>query len=260
MDLGLKSKNAIIFGASSGLGKATANSLAAEGCNITLIARDPSKLKILYGEILQEHNLSSDYFTVDLTEDRDVVSLLEDLSNRKYDILINNTGGPTPSKATNTEDEAWDIYIKSIVLNTIKITKSLVPSMIERNWGRVITITSSGVIQPIDNLLVSNTLRPAITGFMKTLSNEIAEYGVTVNTVMPGRIHTERTLEVNTERAKLLGISYDEAISISSGEIPAKRYGIPEEFASVLCFLASEKASYITGSNIRVDGGLIRSV
>ena len=132
--------------------------------------------------------------------------------------------------------------------------------MIEKNWGRVITITSSGVIQPIDNLLVSNTLRPAITGFMKTLSNEIAEYGVTVNTVMPGRIHTERTLEVNTERAKLLGISYDEAISISSGEIPVKRYGTPEEFASVLCFLASEKASYITGSNIRVDGGLIRSV
>ena len=260
MDLGLKSKNAIIFGASSGLGKATANSLAAEGCNITLVARDHSKLKILYGEILQEHNLSSDYFTVDLTEDRDVVSLLEDLSNRKYDILINNTGGPTPSKATNTEDEAWDIYIKSIVLNTIKITKSLVPGMIERNWGRVITITSSGVIQPIDNLLISNTLRPAITGFMKTLSNEVAEYGVTVNTVMPGRIHTERTLEVNTERAKLLGISYDEAISTSSGEIPVKRYGTPEEFASVLCFLASEKASYITGSNIRVDGGLIRSV
>ena len=132
--------------------------------------------------------------------------------------------------------------------------------MIKKNWGRVITITSSGVVQPIDNLSVSNTLRPAVTGFMKTLSNQVAEHGITVNTVMPGRITTDRTLEVNTRRAKSLGISYDEAISISSNEIPIRRYGTPEEFASVLCFLASEKASYINGSNIRVDGGLIRSV
>ena len=132
--------------------------------------------------------------------------------------------------------------------------------MIQKKWGRVITVTSSGVIQPIDNLLVSNTLRPAITGFMKTLSNEVAKYGVTVNTIMPGRITTERTLEVNTQRAKELGISYDEAISISSQEIPMRRYGTPEEFANILCFLVSEKASYINGSNIRVDGGLIRSI
>ena len=116
------------------------------------------------------------------------------------------------------------------------------------------------MVQPIDNLSISNTLRPAITGFMKTLSNQVAEHGITINTVMPGRITTDRTFEVNTQRAKSLGISYDEAISISSNEIPVRRYGTPEEFASVLCFLASEKASYINGSNIRVDGGLIRSV
>ena len=260
MDLGLKAKNAIVFGASSGLGRAAAHSLASEGCNTTLIARGPEKLKILSNEILKVHKVTSDYFVADLTRDYDVSSLMADISDRKYDILINNTGGPPPSSPIDTDNNVLDLFVKSILLNTIRITNSRIPSMIKKNWGRVITITSSGVVQPIDNLSVSNTLRPAVTGFMKTLSNQVAEHGITVNTVMPGRITTDRTLEVNTLRAKSLGISYDEAISISSNEIPIRRYGTPEEFASVLCFLASEKASYINGSNIRVDGGLIRSV
>jgi 3-oxoacyl-[acyl-carrier protein] reductase len=260
MDLGLKAKNAIIFGASSGLGKAAAHSLASEGCNTTLVARDAEKLKIVSKEILQAHKVSSDYIAADLMKDNDVSALIEGVCDREYDILINNTGGPPPSNPIDTDNNALELFVKSILLNTIRITNSLIPSMIEKNWGRVITITSSGVVQPIDNLSVSNTIRPAVTGFMKTLSNQISEHGITVNTVMPGRITTERTLEVNTQRAKSLGISYDEAISISSNEIPLGRYGTPEEFASVLCFLASEKASYINGSNIRVDGGLIRSV
>ena len=260
MDLGLKAKNAIIFGASSGLGRAAAHSLASEGCNTTLIARDSEKLKTVNKEILQSHKVISDYIVADLTKDHDVSSLLAGISDRKYDILINNTGGPPPSNPIDTDSHTLDLFVKSLLLNTIRITNSLIPSMIEKKWGRVITITSSGVVQPIDNLTVSNTLRPAVTGFMKTLSNQIAMHGITVNTVMPGRITTDRTLEVNTQRAKSLGISYDEAISISSNEIPARRYGTPEEFGSVLCFLASEKASYINGSNIRVDGGLIRSV
>jgi len=260
MDLGLKAKNAIVFGASSGLGRAVAHSLASEGCHTTLIARDSEKLKIVSNEILIAHKVTSDYFSADLTKDHDVSSLMADISDRKYDILINNTGGPPPSSPIDTDKNALDLFVKSILLNTIRITNSLIPSMIEKNWGRVITITSSGVVQPIDNLSISNTLRPAITGFMKTLSNQVAEHGITINTVMPGRITTDRTFEVNTQRAKSLGISYDEAISISSNEIPVRRYGTPEEFASVLCFLASEKASYINGSNIRVDGGLIRSV
>lgn len=260
MDLGLIAKNAIVFGASSGLGRAAAYSLASEGCNTTLVARDSEKLKIVSNEILKVHNVTSDYFVADLTKDHNVSSLMADISDRKYDILINNTGGPPPSSPIDTDNNVLDLFVKSILLNTIRITNSLIPSMIKKNWGRVITITSSGVVQPIDNLSVSNTLRPAVTGFMKTLSNQVAEHGITVNTVMPGRITTDRTLEVNTRRAKSLGISYDEAISISSNEIPIRRYGTPEEFASVLCFLASEKASYINGSNIRVDGGLIRSV
>ncbi len=260
MDLGIKSKNAIVFGASSGLGKATANSLASEGCNLTLISRDQEKLDILSKEITKAHQVNIDYFIADLTKNQDVDQLLSGLIDRKYDILINNTGGPPPSNLSNTSENVWDVFIRSLLSNTIRITNSLIPNMIQKKWGRVITVTSSGVIQPIDNLLVSNTLRPAITGFMKTLSNEVAKYGVTVNTIMPGRITTERTLEVNTQRAKELGISYDEAISISSQEIPMRRYGTPEEFANILCFLVSEKASYINGSNIRVDGGLIRSI
>ena len=132
--------------------------------------------------------------------------------------------------------------------------------MKKNKWGRVITITSSGVVQPINDLLISNTLRPAITGYMKTLSNEVSQHGITVNTIMPGRILTNRTLQVNQSKADKVGISYEDAIDISSSEIPIKRYGKPEEFGDVVCFLASEKASYISGSNFRVDGGLIRSI
>ena len=182
------------------------------------------------------------------------------MKSSDFNILINNTGGPPPSNTSNTKSDYWEKYINSIILNTIKVTDNLLDYMKENKWGRVITITSSGVVQPINDLLISNTLRPAITGYMKSLSNEVSQYGITVNTIMPGRILTNRTLQINQSKADKAGISYEEAIDISSSEIPIKRLGKPEEFGDVVCFLASEKASYISGSNFRVDGGLIRSI
>ena len=260
MDLGLKSKKALVFGASSGLGMASAKSLAAEGADIFLIARDEKKLEDVRDEIEKNYSVPCDYACFDMTQVVDVNNFVNNFMSKSFDILVNNTGGPPPSNSLNTTYDGWEKYINSIILNTIRVTNTLVTSMKKKNWGRILTITSSGVIQPIDNLLISNTLRPAITGYMKTLSNEVSQYGITVNTIMPGRIMTNRTLQVNQSRADKMGITYDEAINRSSSEIPIKRYGKSEEFGDVVCFLASEKASYITGSNLRVDGGLIRNI
>ena len=259
MELGLKNKRALILGSSSGLGLSIAEVLSQEGCNLILASRNVNKLKSIRDQIQQKSKVNCDIFKLDLTERHSVDSLIESLKNSDVDILINNTGGPPPSNTANTQASVWETYVQSIIVNIIKITDVVLPSMKEKKWGRILTITSSGVVQPIDNLLVSNTLRPAITGYMKTLSNEVAQYGITVNSVMPGRIMTDRTLQINQARADKLGITYDEAIEKSSAEIPIKRYGQSDEFGNVVCFLASEKASYITGSNIRVDGGLIRS-
>jgi 3-oxoacyl-[acyl-carrier protein] reductase len=259
MELGLKNKKALILGSSSGLGLSIAEVLSQEGCNLILASRNVNKLESIRDQIQQNSKVNCDIFKLDLTERHSVDSFIESLKNSDVNILINNTGGPPPSNTANTQASVWETYVQSIIVNIIKITDIVLPSMKEKKWGRIITITSSGVVQPIDNLLVSNTLRPAITGYMKTLSNEVAQYGITVNSVMPGRIMTDRTLQINQARADKLGITYDEAIEKSSAEIPIKRYGQSDEFGNVVCFLASEKASYITGSNIRVDGGLIRS-
>jgi 3-oxoacyl-[acyl-carrier protein] reductase len=142
----------------------------------------------------------------------------------------------------------------------MKVTESAVKRMKDLSWGRVVTITSSGVVQPIENLSISNTLRPAIVGFMKSLSNEIAQYNITVNTIIPGRILTDRTGIINTAKAKKYNTTYEEMLNKSAQEIPMKRFGSPDEFASVLAFLVSERASYVTGHMMRVDGGLIKSI
>ena len=260
MDLGLKSKKALVFGGSSGLGLAAARSLAAEGAEIFLISRDKKKLKSARDEIKKDFGVSCEYACFDMTNSDEIDNFINNIKSSDFNILINNTGGPPPSNTSNTKSDYWEKYINSIILNTIKVTDNLLDYMKENKWGRVITITSSGVVQPINDLLISNTLRPAITGYMKTLSNEVSQYGITVNTIMPGRILTNRTLQVNQSKADKAGISYEEAIDISSSEIPIKRLGKPEEFGDVVCFLASEKASYISGSNFRVDGGLIKSI
>jgi 3-oxoacyl-[acyl-carrier protein] reductase len=176
------------------------------------------------------------------------------------DILINNTGGPPPSGALGVAPELWLQQFQSMVLAVIRVTDLLVPAMREKKWGRVVTVTSSGVIQPIPTLAVSNTLRASIVTFMKTLSAEVAADGVTVNVMAPGRIWTERTDEIDAANAKRTGASQEQVRQQSMTTIPVGRYGKVEEFAAVACFLASARASYVTGQVMRVDGGMIRSV
>jgi 3-oxoacyl-[acyl-carrier protein] reductase len=176
------------------------------------------------------------------------------------DILVANTGGPPARTALNVKPEEWLPQFEAMVLPVFALAGLVLPGMRERGWGRILTIASSGVVQPIPNLVMSNALRSAIVGWSKTLANEVAKDGITVNLILPGRIHTDRVDELDAANAKAQGKTVDDIAVAARAAIPAGRYGRVEEFADTVCFLASEKASYITGSSIRVDGGAVRTI
>jgi 3-oxoacyl-[acyl-carrier protein] reductase len=176
------------------------------------------------------------------------------------DILVNLTGGPPPTPAGGQDVALWSKHFQSMVLSVIAITDRVLPKMRERNWGRIITSTSSGVVAPIPNLGVSNALRLSLVGWSKTLAREVARDGITANIIVPGRIATDRIKLLDEAKAKREGRTVEDVSCESAGSIPVGRYGKPEEYADVVAFLASERAAYITGSSIRVDGGLIASI
>jgi 3-oxoacyl-[acyl-carrier protein] reductase len=176
------------------------------------------------------------------------------------DILIANTGGPPARTALNVKPEEWMPQFQAMVVPIFTLASLVLPGMRERAWGRIVTIASSGVVQPIPNLVISNALRSSIVGWSKTLATEVAKDGITVNLVLPGRIQTDRVEELDAANAKAQGKSVDEIAEAARATIPAGRYGRVEEFADTVCFLASERASYITGSMIRVDGGAVRGI
>jgi len=176
------------------------------------------------------------------------------------DILVNITGGPPPTPAAGQDPALWTKHFQSMVLSVIAITDRVLPGMRARHWGRIITSTSSGVVAPIPNLGISNALRLSLVGWSKTLAREVGKEGITANIVLPGRIATDRIKFLDEAKAKREGRSVEEVSAESTGTIPLGRYGKPEEYADVVAFLASERAAYLTGSVIRVDGGLITSV
>jgi 3-oxoacyl-[acyl-carrier protein] reductase len=176
------------------------------------------------------------------------------------DILINNTGGPPPTPAAGQSIETWSDFFRSMVLSVVAITDRALPGMRERRWGRIVTSTSSGVISPIPNLAISNTLRLSLLGWSKTLAGEVASEGITANVIVPGRIATQRTLFLDEQTARRRGLPLPDIEAEVLRMIPAGRYGEPREYGDAAAFLASERASYITGSVVRVDGGLLQSV
>lgn len=175
-------------------------------------------------------------------------------------ILVGITGGPPPTPAWETQVEDWEKYFRALVSPVIRLAGLLVPDMRSQDWGRVITSTSSGVITPIPNLAISNGLRASLVGWSKTLAGEVAVDGVTVNVVVPGRIETQRIRALDEAKAQRDGVSVEQVSAASTASIPARRYGRPAEYADAVAFLASERASYINGAMIRVDGGLIPSI
>lgn len=261
MDLGLKGKTALVMGGSQGLGLAIAERLAAEGADLVLSSRRLETLQEVAAKLTAAHGVNVRCDAVDLTDPAEVTAFCDRIKqDYKPDILLNNAGGPPPSPAIGVAQEVWKSSAQSLLFSLIAVTEAAVEGMRARKWGRVLTIGSSGVIQPIPNLAVSNTIRGAMAGFCKTLAAEVAGDGVTVNMILPGKIDTMRVGQLDTARAGREGKSLEEMRTQIAASLPAKRYGQPEEFANVAAFLVSEPASYVTGQMTRVDGGMIASV
>jgi 3-oxoacyl-[acyl-carrier protein] reductase len=257
MNLGLEKRRAVVTGASRGLGRAIASALAAEGADVVAVARNLDRLNQLAASAATGPGAITAH-ACDLSDPAAIDKLSETLRN--VDVLVLNTGGPPPGTAADTSDALWSAQFEAMFLSAIRLTRLALPGMQKRGFGRIIAVVSSGVIQPIPNLAISNAIRLALVGWAKTLASEVAAQGITVNCLAPGRIATDRVAELDQGRAKREGIAVDEVERQSRATIPAGRYGEAAEFASMAAFLASTHASYMTGSVIRVDGGMIRSV
>jgi 3-oxoacyl-[acyl-carrier protein] reductase len=252
MDLQISGKTALVLGASRGLGAAIAKGLAAEGVKVFAAARNIDK-------IAPSTNLTP--IAVDLADQAAVANLIATIVEQGgVDILVNNSGGPKAGPAVGQSRESWVAAFEAMATSIFTISDAMLEGMISRKWGRIITIGSSGVEQPIPNLALSNGVRAAIAGWSKTLAGEVARHGITVNMILPGRIDTDRVRELDGIRAEKTGASVEDVQAASRNDIPAGRYGKPEEFAAVAVFLASTKASYVTGASIRVDGGMIKGL
>lgn len=261
MNLNIDTRRALVLGASGGLGGAIARSLLAEGATVYAAARNMDAIELWHRQLPEEQQNRLHPTPIDLADsasiDRVVQSLL---ASGGIDILINNSGGPPPSSALDATAAQWAQQFEAMAVSLFSITRQLAPAMIVKGWGRILTITSSGVEQPIANLALSNGIRASVVGWSKTLASELAPHGITVNVVMPGRIHTTRVDSLDRAAASKQNKSVEVVAAASAAAIPAGRYGTPQEFADVVTFLASDRASYVTGARIRVDGGMIRSI
>ena len=262
MDLGLKDKVALVAASSQGLGRAVAEELAAEGASLVVCARDAQTLDQTAASIAERNNARVLAVPADVTAAGDIKRLVEAGIERfgRIDILVTNAGGPPAGRFEQLTREQWEHAIRLTLLSAVELTRHLLPGMKERRWGRILNITSIAVKQPVENLLLSNSLRAGLTGFARTLANEVAADGITVNNVLPGYTRTERLNDLAEMMAEKQGISASEFRGKWEKEIPMGRLGEPREFAAVVAFLASERASYITGTSIQVDGGWIMSL
>ena len=257
MDLGLSGRRALVAGASRGLGRAVALELAAEGAAVVAVARNLDKLRDLSAASPAQSGSITPH-VCDLADATAIDGLADVLGN--LDILVLNGGGPPAGPVADVSDAVWSRQFDSMFLSAVRLTRMALPGMRQRAFGRIILVVSSGVIQPIPNLGVSNAIRAALIGWAKTLSAEVASDGITVNCLAPGRIATDRVAELDQGRAQREGIPVDRVQQEARAAIPVGRYGDASEFAAVAAFLASSRSSYVTGGVIRVDGGMIRSV
>jgi 3-oxoacyl-[acyl-carrier protein] reductase len=258
MELNLKNKNALVCGSTQGIGKATAILLAEEGANVTLIARNEEKLKVVLAELpnsKQQHN----YLIADFSNPNELKSVLES-SDLQFHILVNNTGGPAGGPIFNAKIEEFEsAFTQHLKCNHV-LVQALVPFMKTECYGRVVNVISTSVKQPLDGLGVSNTIRGAVASWSKTLANELGEFGITVNNVLPGATGTERLNEIIKNKSAKTGKSFEAVSEAMKHASPAKRFAQPAEVAAAIVFLTSEKASFINGINVPVDGGRTKSL
>lgn len=262
MDLGISGKRALVLASSRGLGLGIAKALADEGAHVLLCGRSADKLKANAEAINAAGRGKADWVEADLSDGNFVDTMLAAVHHKLggIDILVNNTGGPTPGTAEEMTAEKLYNFFQSMVVRVITLTNALLPLMQTQGFGRILTVASSGVFEPIPNLALSNTLRAALVGWNKTLATEVASYGVTANMILPGRIHTDRIDELDAAGAQRTGKTVEEVRAASIRSIPAGRLGKVEEFAAAAAFLCSVPASYVTGTMMRVDGGAAKSI
>lgn len=262
MELGLKGKTALVCAASQGLGFAVASEIAAEGASVVICSRREASLNAAADTIRSE--TGADVFAVpaDVSVAADIERLVAAAIDRfgKVDILVTNSGGPPAGPFDSLTPKAWDDATRILLTSVIDLSRLVLPGMKGRGWGRILNVTSIASKQPVDNLMLSNSLRAAVTGFAKTLANEVADTGVTVNNILPGYTLTERLDELIDFLAEKESLNANEIRGRWEAEIPMRRLGDPKEFAALAAFLVSERASYITGSSIAVDGGWIKSL
>jgi 3-oxoacyl-[acyl-carrier protein] reductase len=262
MDLGIKNKVAIVTASSKGLGKAVAFGLAEEGIRLTICSRGKEALNKTAEEIKSETKAEVLAIIGDVTKPDDVKEIVSQTVNKygNVHILVNNAGGPPLGDFLNFSLEDWQKALKLNLLSTINLTREVVPFMQNQKWGRIINITSVAVKQPIEGLILSNTSRAGVIGFAKSIANEFARDNILVNNVCPGRILTDRIIYLAEERAKMAMVSTDDIMNSWERDIPIGRIGKPKELADLVVFLSSERASYITGVTIQVDGGIVKGI
>jgi 3-oxoacyl-[acyl-carrier protein] reductase len=262
MDLQLTGKVALVTAASKGLGRATATQLAAEGARVMISSRGEEQLAKTAAEITAATGAQVEYCPADVADAEGLTRLLRETEQRLggIDVLVNNAGGPRPGGFDALDDAAWQQAFELNLMSTVRLIRGVLPHMREQRWGRIITIASSSIKQPIENLLLSNTYRVAILGLAKSLAIEFAPDGVLINTVGPGRIDTDRVAGLDAVRAATAGLTVDEVRAQAEAAIPLGRYGTAEEFANVAAFLVSGANTYLTGQHFLVDGGMVKAI
>ncbi len=258
MELGLKNKRALVTGASTGLGRAAATALAAEGARVIINSRNQDKLTAAASAIEEKTGAKPDIVVGDLSRPNDIKKIVAAAGD--VDILVSNTGGPPPGPLNQHSQEQWRAAADLLLHSAISLTTEIIEGMKQRGWGRLIYITSVAVLQPIDDLILSNTFRAGLTAFCKTVSNTYARYGITANTVCPGYTATERLWDLARNRAEQAGKTAEDVMEEFGSGSPVGRVGQPEEPAALITFLAGEKAAYITGVSIPVDGGMTKAL
>jgi len=262
METGLKGKVALVTAASKGIGKSVAGLLASEGARVAICSTNKENLESASLDIKSKYGNEPYWCVCDLNSLADIENCYEMVKKNygRVDILVNNCGGPISGIFLELSEKDWAIAFEQVLLSAVRFSKLVIPDMLRKEWGRIINITSYAVKEPIGNLMLSNSLRSGVVGFAKTMSNEFARYNITVNNVAPGRVLTSRLYDLAVEQSKQLKISHEKVLTDMTKEIPMNRLGSPEDIASVVLFLASNMAGYVTGNTIHVDGGLVKSL
>ncbi len=257
MDLGLKGKVALVGGSSKGIGRAAATALAMEGCKVAICARDDTALTATAQTIRQQTMAQVLPVDCDMASYEDIKHVVAETVKTfgRLDIVVNNAGGPPAGSFDDFTEESWQQAISQNLLSAIRTTREALPHLRRSGSGRIINITSVSVKQPIDHLILSNTTRLGVVGMAKTLSREVAAEGITVNNICPGNIATERLVSLIEERAQRQGVPMEQVMEVEEARLPMGFLGDPGDVASLVVFLASAKARYITGTTIQVDGG-----